>query len=649
MPMNPQLLVAADMLQDYIVDKDTGFPLANGEISLHIDTARTFYKNWYYQTGVPGNYNYIPLDNPLHLSSVGTIQDPNGNDVIPFYYPFDESSVQQTAQAYYITVYSTDNAGNRAVLQFTRENFPAVAEVVPGPGVNLSTLRNYIVNNVYWHNLSGTKPITLTTVLNQVIAPSQHDGYTNGDIRFIKNIAGSADIISFQPITQSWDLFGIDDVPTPETSLNFTSDGATSNETQKCVQYPISLHVSTLQSTTVTVIVYAQNVAGAGNAFFSLKYYQFLGSGAVSQPLPQTIPMASQVPLSNDWGRFIFTFDLPALPGLSSLGPGGDDALFLQFEYPHSVACAINHTKPQLYIGSIAADNDFDTYDQVNSIICSPRTGDVRIALNYHQPFGWVAANDGSIGNSGATVSPNIATTRANSDTWPLYNFIWNNVLNFWAPMIDGGSRGSSSIEDFSANRAMALTKIMGRVLAGLNPLTPSLKPQTITISNYDPAGNKFLLNIGSSALYPTGTPVVLTAITGGLSGVNITTVYYVINVDATHIELSLSEDFSNLGLAVDLGSNGFASMSSALGAYFGEGLHSLNVMEIAAHTHKYTALGMSSGSPFQSGTDIATMSIDTGSTGGAGSSTSMGTSGAQTTAHNTMQPTSFMNIYLKL
>ena len=100
MTINTDLLIAAPMLQDYLVDKDTGFPLANGQVSLYIDNQRSFFKNWYYQTGAPGAYTWIPLDNPLNLSSVGTIQDPNGNDVIPFYYPFDETNLNDVINNY---------------------------------------------------------------------------------------------------------------------------------------------------------------------------------------------------------------------------------------------------------------------------------------------------------------------------------------------------------------------------------------------------------------------------------------------------------------------------------------------------------------------------------------------------------------------
>ena len=40
MTINTDLLVAAPMLQNYLVDKDTGMPLVNGIVTLYKDTAR---------------------------------------------------------------------------------------------------------------------------------------------------------------------------------------------------------------------------------------------------------------------------------------------------------------------------------------------------------------------------------------------------------------------------------------------------------------------------------------------------------------------------------------------------------------------------------------------------------------------------------
>lgn len=493
MTINPSLLIAAPMLQDYLVDKDSGKPLSGGIVSMYQDTARTLYKNWYYQTGVPGAYTWIPLDNPLSLSSSGTIQDPHGNDVIPFYYPYDEND-QTILQPYYVTVYSVDSNGLPAVLQFTRENFP-FNSVASKPTSNNPTWRNYILNNVYWRNVGS---VNLTSVTNQVIAPSQHEGYTNPDIRFLKSATGATDNIAFSPITTT--LNG--DI-TPEYSLNFTCTATQAGETQKCIQYPVSLHVDTLQNVQASLTIQAQNVAGNANNYLDLYVYQFLGSGALSQPAPILI---QRIVLNNDFTKYTIPFTFPSAEGLV-LGNGGDDALFIQIQYPLSLTFAINHTRPQIFLSDSVPDNDFDTYDQIETIINSPRTGDIRTSYNTFSPFGWVPMNDGTIGDASSS-----ATTRANIDCWPLFLNLYLNISNTYAPVSGGrtspGNTLAAAYADWSANKTigipLASSRSMGIAGAGAGLTSYSLG-QT--------AGAE------SSSNVPSHTHTATTNVTGGVAG----------------------------------------------------------------------------------------------------------------------------------
>jgi hypothetical protein len=619
MPINTNLLVAAPMLQDYLVDKDTGFPLAGGIISLYKDNARSFYKNWYYQTGIPGAYTWVALDNPLTLSSVGTIQDPNGNDVIPFYYPFQEDN-EQIAEPYYITVYSADSNGDPAVLQFTRENFPFEPSGI-SPTATSPTWRNYILNNVYWRNIGSLDAMNVT---DQIIAPSQHDGYTNGDIRFRKNVAGADDDLIFLPMTQV-----LDNDITPETMLNFTCNSIQVGETLKCIQYPISLHVNTLNSVEGTIIFHGQNVAGNPNNFVDLYFYQFLGTGALAQSDPILI---QRVVLNNDFERTLVPFITPSSDGLV-LGNGGDDALFLQVQYPLSAVCNINHTKPQIYLSDDVPDNDFDTYDQIETIINSPRTGDYRTSLNSFSPFGFVAANDGSIGSAASS-----ASSRKNIDTWPLYNLLYISMLDVWAPVSSGrtapGNTTATAYVDFSANKTLTLTRNMGRVLAGLNPLL------NIT-STFAAAASTDLLTISSTTNYPTGTPVQLTTLVASTPLV-INTVYYVINISPTTLQLATNLDLAYAATPIDITVDGTGVIQTALGAQFGESTHTQTIAEIAAHNHT-----SASGKTFVvgNGGDVGNQ-FDGGTHGSTDATTNMVGS---STPFNQLQPTTFVNVFLKL
>lgn len=114
MNLDPRYLIAPALEHAYI-DKKSGLPLANGIIAFYQDKQRTVLKPIYTLSGDP-SHTYVALPNPLRLSAVGTIQDANGNNVLPCYFPYDE---QGNVELYYITVESMDGQ-----LQFTREAWP---------------------------------------------------------------------------------------------------------------------------------------------------------------------------------------------------------------------------------------------------------------------------------------------------------------------------------------------------------------------------------------------------------------------------------------------------------------------------------------------------------------------------------------------
>lgn len=110
--------ITAPSLQQYFVDKDTGAPLSGGFVHFYSDVNRTVRKDVFQLQGNQANYTYVPLPNPVQLSGVGTIQDNNGNDVIPYYYPFNEND-ENEPELYYIVV--TNSIG---VPQLTRQAWP---------------------------------------------------------------------------------------------------------------------------------------------------------------------------------------------------------------------------------------------------------------------------------------------------------------------------------------------------------------------------------------------------------------------------------------------------------------------------------------------------------------------------------------------
>ena len=649
MAIDPSLLIPEAGLQDYFVDKTTGAPLSGGVLTFYQDNSRTTLKNVYYLSGSPLGYTYIPLPNPLTLSDVGTIEDANGNDVIPLFYPYSELD-NTTKQPYYITVYSSDG-----ILQFTRQNFPINPTSSSG-GTTNATNENLIANNEFWRNIGSLNATTLTnsftlngaTLYYATIAPSQHDGFTDmSDIQFIKDANDATDTLTFEKFVGNFSDQIIPDDITPEFYLNVTCTGAGS-ESVKYVQLPIQLHVDSLSGvTTCTAVIDA--MAETGSPAITLKLFQFLGTGVTSS----SAATLETIVLSNDWEKYTITFTMPSAQGLT-LGNGGDDALYLQIGFPVASTFDINIAKPAVYLANAAPTNDWQTYDEINAIISSPRTGDIRTSLNTFYPFGWVPMSGGTIGDAASN-----GTARANIDTWPLFELLWNafhsytnGSTNLLAQMVtSAGSNvayGGSAISDFTANNAITLTKSMGEVILGTVPASALLTGQTA--NNYTSpftaiSSGGLWLGTTYQMNFFNGMPIYFSNTGGALpTGLVANTIYYVANFDGVNhfnVASSFANAMAGTVIAYTNAGSGTNTVNAALtGSYEGEYAHTQLVKELALHAH--AAPASSNFDTFENGGNVYAQ----GTFGNIHNATANTGSSAP---FNVTQPSVFMNIFMKL
>lgn len=166
--LNPKFIVSPS-LQDYLIDKDTGFPLSGGVLNFWSDVNRTMRKNVFTLTGSPPGYTYTILPNPLTLSSTGTPVDGSGNNVALYYYPYEgtPSENSNVIEQYYITWTS---AVPFSVAQAIRQAWPNFTSQAGGAGVDFV---NYIPDGQFLihTNILATDTIVegeITTPITQL-------------------------------------------------------------------------------------------------------------------------------------------------------------------------------------------------------------------------------------------------------------------------------------------------------------------------------------------------------------------------------------------------------------------------------------------------------------------------------------------------
>lgn len=88
-------------------------------------------------------------------------------------------------------------------------------------------------------------------------------------------------------------------------------------------------------------------------------------------------------------------------------------------------------------------------------------TGDIKITMKSVADDGWVMMNDGSIGNINSG-----ATTRANADTYNLFNLLWNIPACTIQTNTGNETVKTTALQDWTSNKRLVLPKTMGRSLA---------------------------------------------------------------------------------------------------------------------------------------------------------------------------------------
>jgi len=622
---NPTRYVIAPNLQCYFVDKDTGLPLAGGQINTFTNNTRSVRKPLYTLTPSGSDFTYTALDNPLILSAVGTIVDGNGNDIVPYYDTEDEEG---NPENYYIEVFS---AGG--VLQFTRFAWPNVGS--SGSSSANAFGYNFVRNPQFysWHNTTSFTNVGLGSLTtNDYIADDwlyQQDDASQ-TISFTRGSFGTSDLVE----------------GTPAYYLSYTSSGGASQTINNL--YQVYQSVTTLADQAVSVSL---NVRSSVATSLTVNLVQHFGSGGSPD---FTTPLITNFNLNSSFRKLeSANIIIPSIAG-KTIGTGGDDAVYLQIVLPLNLACTVDIVNVQLAVGSVVPafpirsnddQNKATNYDNPNSIFL---TGDVKMTLRNSSDPGWLMMNDGTIGNNNSGTD---SLHNKGLQYKSLYSLIWNNVHSTqFAPLYTSSgvyisNYGVSADADWLAGNRLSLTKALGRVLAGAAPNSYSItipitsvttKNINIPFSSFEVVYNATPIKF--SGTLPTTSPQI-----------NTTSTYYLGSVGSGGVYLSASNAVNGVGggdITFTAGStpNFFmitaGGFSSTLGQYYGEENHNQILSELVNHTHA---------SNYPQVANAYQISNAAGFNPSAPATTNLTTATGGNTAFNVIQPTTYMNVMIKV
>lgn len=214
-------------------------------------------------------------------------------------------------------------------------------------------------------------------------------------------------------------------------------------------------------------------------------------------------------------------------------------------------------------------------------------TGDIKVRYSTGTLSGFVRANGRTIGS--ATSS---ATERANADTQALFEYLWGADAN----LAVSGGRGSSANADWTANKTIALPDLRGRVIAGLDDMGNTSAGRLTPPASGGVADSTALGSAGGTHSHTLTTAQMPSHTHTGTTGVE-------------NQSLSHSHTYTNPG-----GGGQIGLQAGGNGVNIEGGTANTGASGPANHTHNFTTASAGSGS-----------------------------------AHNNVQPTMTMNIFIKL
>ena len=332
MALNPQYVVAPNF-QYAFVDRDTGEPLSQGKIFFYRDQDMTTPKPVYELQGNAANYTYSPLPNPIILSSAGTLVDNNGNQVVPYYYPFDAEGNQDL---YYIVVQNAVGSP-----QFTVHAWPN-PETGGSPGGD-NGLLNYVPNGQF---LAHTNLVN-----NALVAGSNVIAQGGWTIELDASATSTNTLtwVSQQPTTEP--------PQSPRWVANFVASSFVGTESIKSFRLKFN---DVNKFNDQGPFLFSFWGTATSTVPFTINVVKYFGSGSPSSGLLSPIPQeVGQLTTSNPPnGLYNFSIDFGSNDSYT-VGPNNDDFIAIDIAFPVSSVFNVSLSDFVLSFGNTSAITSF--------------------------------------------------------------------------------------------------------------------------------------------------------------------------------------------------------------------------------------------------------------------------------------------------
>jgi hypothetical protein len=405
MALNP-LYVIAGSLDDYFVDKDTGLPLAGGTLQFFSDNNRSVPKDVFTISGVAPNYSYVNLGSVITLSATGNPTDGANNNIVIYYYPFDNMG---NLDLYFVECFSA-----ASVQQFTREGWPNTSAEVPNN--QTANLVNYIPNGQFLaHNNIAANVITETT-FGQVVGDFVE--IAEGGWSFTRSSGSTAaDYVQFFRFGN----YVANPTASPRYSAQIQCNSPDVSDVFKIIQVKFDDVNKFSSDTQQYTFAFTASTVESANFPVSLFVVKNFGTGGSPSPPVSTLISVFTITSVNTIYQATFTFGNNSS---YNIGTNNDDTVVLALNLPTNISFGLLATDFLLFSGSINVTNFPETTDRDflarTMVVPVPDPNGYTLGLPIIQTMDGLGYDDSSVGS---IVSMSIPT--------PPYGYLLCNGNNY--------------------------------------------------------------------------------------------------------------------------------------------------------------------------------------------------------------------------